>query len=398
MRILVIFSDPPGISRLRLDREDRIISTLARKHAADIHVERLHASEISDIHEILNEHSFDAIQFSGHGNPRGIVLDRTDMAEGGELVSAARLASLLSIPEHSPQLIILLCCYSGHQLEKLVEIAPFVITTDGAIPDETCLDFVRGFYERLFLGSAINNAFDHAIKSIESKGRDASPFALSRRCLIQSGGSKFVESRPLPGMDTVLVNVDAVADDAKRLGIGEEELCNLLAKKLTIHTWIFKIPRDHCVIPIGGTYFGEFSWSDSRDVVYCIRLFKLRTDTLALQWRLWMKLLVSYNDLASSDYRALSDPSSPAARRTLTQATLLLQHYVQRHLIPARDGIIELGIKEALPNLEFVIVHCDAAADQLELERYSHVVKSLEEALTNYHEVVDRLRPLEEER
>jgi len=99
LRVLVIFSDPPsGNARLRLDKEDKIISGLAKRFPDSVSLVRQHASESEDIHTLLFEDTFDVIQFSGHGDPNGIYLDKSDLNDAGELVSAKRLHSLLSIP------------------------------------------------------------------------------------------------------------------------------------------------------------------------------------------------------------------------------------------------------------------------------------------------------------
>jgi dihydroorotase len=69
LKVLYLFSDPPGVSkdllgsdyRLRLDKEDRIVSTLARRFPNAVHVHRQHASETEDIHKLLNDSAYDVI-------------------------------------------------------------------------------------------------------------------------------------------------------------------------------------------------------------------------------------------------------------------------------------------------------------------------------------------------
>ena len=128
MKLLVLFSDPAGTPHLRLDKEDKLITQLAKRFNEVVIIERLHASQIDDIHSLISSQTSDVIQFSGHGSPAGIYLDRLDLADGGELVSATRLKSLLDIAEKPPTLIILLSCYSNSSLPILTSIAPFVIT------------------------------------------------------------------------------------------------------------------------------------------------------------------------------------------------------------------------------------------------------------------------------
>jgi hypothetical protein len=126
MRLLVIFSDPPdeSVIRLRLDREDKLIAQLGKRYPVSI--ERLHASEIDDIHQVIASEDFDIIQFSGHGSPDGIYLEKADFRPSGELVTTERLESLLSIAESPPRLVIFLSCYSNSSVQSLSRVAPFV--------------------------------------------------------------------------------------------------------------------------------------------------------------------------------------------------------------------------------------------------------------------------------
>ena len=70
MKVLVIFSDPPSESRprLRLDREDKGFLALSKRFSQSVSIERLHASAIDDIHDVICDNTFDVIQFSGHGS------------------------------------------------------------------------------------------------------------------------------------------------------------------------------------------------------------------------------------------------------------------------------------------------------------------------------------------
>lgn len=392
-KVLVLFSDPAGTPNLRLDVEDRALAQLERKFSPSVTITRLHASQIDDIHSVISSECFDVIQFSGHGSPDGIFLDKLDLTDGGELVSPQRLKSLLDIAERPPTLVLILSCYSNNSLPILTGIAPFVITAFGSIRDTICSQFVRGFYDRYFAGYSLQKAFDDSIHLLASKTIPAEQFRLDRRCFIEKNNSRYVESTPTGKRNTILLNLDNVAAHLGIFGMPEEELCHLLSRKLTIHYWIFSVPRERCIIPIGRFLFGEFSWTNAADEVACDTIMKIRSDVPPEHWRVWSRVLVSYNDLASHEYRRLDNPADPAHRNTLRQAIRLFEHNVARFLLPLKPDIKALGFLEALGNIEFVITHCEVAADQFELERYPQVVQALEEALTNYHEIIDRIHP-----
>jgi len=156
------------------------------------------------------------------------------------------------------------------------------------------------------------------------------------------------------------------------------------------------VPRDRCIIPIGRLLFGEFAWRDPNDIVSCTRLMRLRADVSPQHWALWHKLLVAYNDLASNEYRAVANPAGEGSRNILKRAIKLLSYYNSRFVVPARKELSELGFAEFLPYIEFIVTHSEQANDHFELGRYQYTVKSLEEALTNFHELVDGLLPPEE--
>ena len=395
MKVLIIASSPADQPRLRVDREDRAIAELARQFSPSVLVERLHASQIDDIHALILDGDFDVIHLSGHGDVRGIYLERADYA-AGELVDSVRLASLLRLPSKQPLLAVFLCCYSDDMLCELADVAPFAITAKCEVPDEACVSFSQGLYEWLFRGHGVQESFDHAKGLVRASGLDADPFTLSRRSLIGRGSSFYVECKPDANRDSILVNLDAVLEELDQLGTSREEVLHSLSRKISIHHWIFARPRDNALIPIGRLLFGEFSWQDAADVVYCNRILKLRSQVQREQWQVWSRLLVSYNDLASCEYRSATDPTGPHQSRALEQAVRLFRHHIDKYLKSARAAVDALGCGDALPHIEFALTEIEQAEDQLDLERYPQVVAALERALTSYHEVANAVQPPEE--
>lgn len=397
MKTLFVFSNPPGHTPLRLDREDNLIAHLAHRFANTVTVERVHASEVEDIHERIVAGGFNIIHFSGHGSPQGIYLDRHDLAPGGEMVSASRLRSLIALADTPPVLVVISACFSDDSLPALAQVAPYVITAVGPVHDEACVQFARGLYERLFDDYSVEKAYDHGVELLNALGLPSKAFRLHRPYLevLQTKGSKVLQCTPDLKHNAILVNLDAVADKLGCFGMSEEELCHLLARKLKIHYWIFSVPRERCIIPIGDMLFGEFTWEDANKVVTCTKLMKLQADSID-HWQVWHRLLISYNDLASSEYRNLPNPASPANHHILLRAAKLFQHNVDKYLRPAAQTIDKIGCAKLLPFVKFVINHCDAAQDHLTLDRNPQAIKSLEEALTNFHTLVEKLRPPEE--
>lgn len=393
MKILVMFSNPPGSTPLRLDQEDRILTALARKYRHSISIERQHATEVEDVHSLLADSEYDVVHFSGHGSPQGMYLDRHDLHSGrGELVSARRLMSLLQLAPRSPRLVILLCCYSTDLWPQLAEVAPFTILVDSAVEDQSCLSFVHGFYDRLMGGSGIQAAYDHARHLLAARTQVSDSFRLLRRCVEHRDGHITIECRPDPTHDSIIINLDLVASAIRATGIGEEQFCHMLSRRLMIHYWIFAVPRDRAMIPIGRQYFGEFSWRNAHDGVTCIRIMRL-SSVPANHWEIWSRLLISYNDLASADYRTLPHPAAPENRVALERAVDLMEHHIGKYLRSAGDSAANLRIAAVVPHIQLASAECERARYQLEHEDFPRTLQALELALTNYHDVVDAFCP-----
>lgn len=397
MKVLVLFSNPPGNTPLRLDKEDRSLTRVHRHFEGSVTLVRQHASEVDDIHSLLATGGFDVIQFSGHGTEDGIYLDRSDLdSTRGELVSPARLLSLLELASRPPLVVVLLCCYADSSLPTLANAAPFVVTSKDDVLDSACLLFVSGFYEHLFAGNSVQGSFDHASHLLVAKGFDPDSFRLSRRSLIKRADGLFVESTPDPNRDSILVNLDAVAARLGDFGMSPEELCHLIARKLRVHSWIFDGASDHAILPIGRLLFGEFTWKDAKDVVYCTKLMKLSADLPRRHWELWSRILTSYNDLAACQYRSLPKPADPSRRLVLEQGVRVFKYHVTKYLAPLVPAIEQLGFPGLVPHAELAIASTDNAEDQLVMERFPEVVRALETALTNFHEIAVGLQPPED--
>lgn len=358
-----------------------------------LQIERQHASDIDDIHVMLNSGGFDVIHFSGHGSSKGIYLDKRCLAAGHEEVSAEQLRNLIALANKPPTLVVLMACYSNKHLPILRSVAPFVITAVGRVSDDACLAFAHGFYERLLAGYGYTRAFDHAKTFLQSRAIPSDAFQIHRATLMDTNRGRIIQSIPGPTEDAILINVDRVIGSLDAVGLSEEEFCHLLARRLRVHAWVFRVPRERCIIPIGQLLFGEFSWRDSHKVVACTKLIRLKADGPSEYWCVWERLLVSYNDLASSPYRALPKPADPENKAILARAVEEFNRHVQKCIIPAMELTERLGYRPAIPHLGFVIAYSENAVEKLAQEELASVVHLLEAALTNYHLAVDALLP-----
>ncbi len=215
--------------------------------------------------------------------------------------------------------------------------------------------------------------------------------------MIERNGSIYLESTPDPTRDSILINIDPVIGKLDELGVSQDEFGFLLSRKLKIHYWIFEVPREGALIPIGKHLFGEFSWENAQDVVYCRKVMRLSTNIPQGHWQLWVQLLLAYNDMASSRYRGIAEPDQIMDVRVLEQAVTLFKHNVYKYVLPMRTAEKFPFRRDLLPHVEFVAASVERAEDQLSLGRLQHVVVALETALTNFHEMVMMVQPPEAE-
>ncbi|MDD5598530.1 MAG: CHAT domain-containing protein [Victivallaceae bacterium] len=392
--ILVLFSNPPDQTPIRLDKEDKLLRQISSHNEKNISLKCLHASDIESIHTLITESNYNIIHFSGHGNSNGIYLDKKDFnTKDGELVSASRLLNLLDLAEHPPLLLVLLCCYSSELLETLVDAAPFVISCDNEVSDECCLQFVNFFYTNIFKNKSIETSYEHAIQIMRVNDYDTKDFKFSRRSLIRKGKSLLVKCRPSREHDTIFINLDAVKSKIASYGLSEEEFSYIFSQKLKIHYWIFNTPRDRVLIPVGKLLFGEFKWKDAKDIVDCTNLFKIKKDVEPLQLEIWAKLLVTYNDMASMEYRDPKNKHNVSNIHILERSCNRFKYLIDRHVKPSKDLLKQLGFTQVIPHYEFALIACDYALDYLKLEDMPQTVLKLELCLTHLHEIIDEIQP-----
>lgn len=154
------------------------------------------------------------------------------------------------------------------------------------------------------------------------------------------------------------------------MAISREEVYHYIAGRLIVHYRIFSVPRERCIISVGCGLFGEFSWENADDIVYCNKLIKARDDVPSAHWQVWRRILISYNDLASSDYRRLHELVSPANLTALQTAITDFQRNVGSYLVPSKDVISQLGFRACLPLIEFVVADCEAAQINLRSDAF----------------------------
>jgi hypothetical protein len=314
---------------LRLDQEHRALDrVMERNRLSDSHLRRLHATTVQDFAQALRSNDYDIVQFSGHGSPDGIYLEK-EHGEGATLVSASHVTQLVSAALPSLRLAVLVSCYSSDAAATLLRMAPFLITMDGPAEDAAAIHFVESFYDEFFRSGAIERAHLIALNELRALGKaDAFRSVLQRRA--KGSGRPLLQATVGQRADSLLIDLGECETDIAALGISRSDFLSLLSRKIRLHEWVFRYPRENAILTIG-PYLGVFSWESAEDVVRCHRILRLRATVDAQRAEAWASLLVSYNDLASERYRAVPQPAAPENERLLRQALKRVNDSIKRH-------------------------------------------------------------------
>lgn len=390
-RLLIIYSNPPGTPHIRLDKEHRRVDLVLQRVGLDLStVQRLHATSIDDLINVLYSNSFEIVQFSGHGTPDSLCLENTTHDAAVDL-SASKVAQILR--ESSPRLraAMFLWCYSADALPSLAEAAPFVISIHGPANDEAAIDFIGEFYESYFRTNSIEQAFGGALMLMGAKNLELSPI-LTRRAEAQGKQRILYQVFPKSGADSILIDITDAEQDIARLDMQRDTFLTMLSRKIRIHRWIFESSSDQAVLSIG-RYIGMFSWENAADVVKCDCVLRLRADVDERTCELWAGLLTLYNDHRVDRYRLAVNQDEPTLSRHLKQAIedyyKLIDSYFK---IPENSVTLRLWVPEQyLVSRSLMMKYLEICDRKYYRNDYPATVEYLEAILSALHDLVNAL-------
>jgi hypothetical protein len=155
--VLGLFSDPGRRSKIRIDRESRLLTEIA--DGGGIRVTLRHAVRVSDLSRALLRDRPRVLHFGGHGWPGGKLVLEND-AGGAVLVGADKLAKVIAATMAAPlDAVVLNSCYTAADAESFRGATAAVAGSVNAIGDGCALAFVRGFYTGIALGQPVPKAF-----------------------------------------------------------------------------------------------------------------------------------------------------------------------------------------------------------------------------------------------
>lgn len=170
-KILILSVNPPGTTRLHLDREVREIqATLKRaKYRDRFEIISEGAVRVDDLRRALLDYQPAIVHFSGHGvGTEGLVLEN----DSGQtkLVSSKSLAHLFKLFQTKIECVLLNACYSEIQARVIHEYIDYLIGMNRPIGDEAAIKFSIGFYDALGAGEPYDRCFEIGRASIDLEG------------------------------------------------------------------------------------------------------------------------------------------------------------------------------------------------------------------------------------
>jgi hypothetical protein len=391
-QVLILYSSPSGAERLRIDKEHRSIDTALPQQARD-RIVRLHAPTFDDVVTAIRLNRFTLLQFSGHGEAQGILLE-TPNNDGGLLLDITRICMLLRLAAPDLKAAIFMSCFSYEMRDLLIQEVPYLVAISGPANDDACIEFSTKFYSEFFQTGSVVGAYRRASVSIQFRA-NAMDAVLLRRGLGEYGKRALIvpdTKRGLSRRDDVdlLIDISRVETDIERIGVPREKFLTLIGHKIRIHRWAFRFPRDNALFSIG-PYFGLFSWENAYDVVTCNRIMKLRADADEAIAELWAGLMISYHDAYVEDYRAATAGAivSASVKEGLQTLNSIDIAYFRNE---TRASVLRRGAPEVFRAVKTqVAANLDVGNSKFHQNEENLAVSHLEAALSAIHDLIDAL-------
>jgi CHAT domain/Effector-associated domain 1 len=157
VRVLCFFADPLRGSKIRIDREARLLNELAQMGGFTLQTR--HAVRVNDIiQSILNEKP-SILHFAGHGAQDGRLVFEDDKGApdgvGPDALAEAISASARGVLD----CVVLNSCYTASNAEPFGRATRVVAGSVSALDDDCALAFARGFYTGIGAGQTAAEAY-----------------------------------------------------------------------------------------------------------------------------------------------------------------------------------------------------------------------------------------------
>jgi hypothetical protein len=184
--ILYLVAQPRDTDQLRSYQEMREVEGLLRlgRDRERYRLKHCVAARLKDIGQALGDHWPQIVHFAGHGRDDGSVAVENDYGHAS-FVNPAGLADLLGGFAASVRCVIVNACHSLVLAEAISEQIDYVVGMRSPILDSASIQFSVGFYQGLFAGKAVPDAFRQGRAMVQAEPRTSVhaevPVLLARR-------------------------------------------------------------------------------------------------------------------------------------------------------------------------------------------------------------------------
>jgi hypothetical protein len=155
--VLCLLADPVRGSKLRIDREARLLGEIAE--AGGIKVRIRHAVRVTDIIRAILTEKPRILHFAGHGGENGSLLFEDDRGRPAA-IGTSELAQAVAATAGTLDCVVLNSCYTAGNAQAFRTVSAAVAGSVTALTDDCALAFARGFYTGLAEGQPLQRAFE----------------------------------------------------------------------------------------------------------------------------------------------------------------------------------------------------------------------------------------------
>lgn len=168
--ILYLAASPKDQKPLRSDEEMRNVRERLQlgRYRDSFRLEPCVAARLADISQALIDYEPQIVHFSGHGQPDGRLLVE-DESGYTDLVTPDGLAALFGLQAATIRCVIVNACHSMLLAQAMAREIDYVVGMRCQIGDEAAILFSVGFYQGLFAGRPVPDAFDRGCALIQAK-------------------------------------------------------------------------------------------------------------------------------------------------------------------------------------------------------------------------------------
>lgn len=193
---------------------------------------------------------------------------------------------------------------------------------------------------------------------------------------------------PSPGRTLRIKLAEGLSPVSRNLsGQPTDTIIPLIKHQIHVHRFVFSYPNPSAYIPIGGRYFGRFSWDN--EVVICHEIIEIADDVEDDYWRTWSAMQATYVEAYSAPHR---QPDGEPTEQSLTDLKKKLEWIVEwtQELMEAHDLPDRHVLMALLAKIEAILKSLDLHDRS---KTPTNAVVQLEMALSTAHDIIRRTTP-----